>query len=39
MYVIQRLSLKKNTKQIRFWGKILGSEKDYYVAEGIAEGG
>lgn len=24
---------------MRLWGKILGSAKDYYVAEGIVEGG
>lgn len=24
---------------LRFWGKIKGSEKDYYVAEGTLEGG
>ena len=24
-------------KQVRFWGKILGSKKDYYIAEGISE--
>jgi len=24
---------------LRLWGKIFGSKKDYYIAEGIAEGG
>ncbi len=24
---------------MRLWGKILGSHKDYYVAEGVLEGG
>ena len=33
------LSVKKNTKQLRLWGKILGKERDYYVAEGLADGG
>lgn len=33
------LSVTKQAKQIRLWGKIFGSKKDYYIAEGIAEGG
>jgi hypothetical protein len=33
------LSIKKNTKQLKLWGKILTVEKDYYVAEGLADGG
>eukprot|EP00825_Cyclidium_porcatum_P039634 TRINITY_DN4852_c0_g1_i1.p1 TRINITY_DN4852_c0_g1~~TRINITY_DN4852_c0_g1_i1.p1 ORF type:complete len:497 (+),score=131.93 TRINITY_DN4852_c0_g1_i1:147-1637(+) len=33
------MSQKKAAKQVRLWGKILGSAKDYYVAEGIVEGG
>jgi len=24
---------------VRLWGKIIGSEKDYYIAEGQADGG
>ena len=31
--------MKKNTKQLRFWGKIIGKESDYYIAEGLADGG
>lgn len=30
--------MKKNAKYIRLWGKIIGSEKDYYIAEGQADG-
>ena len=26
-----------NIKNLRLWGKILGTEKDYYIAEGTAE--
>lgn len=26
--------MKTEALNIRFWGKILGSQKDYYVAEG-----
>ena len=37
--MIQTLSVKKNTKQVRFWGKVLGCGKDYYIAEGLADGG
>jgi hypothetical protein len=33
------LLLKKNAKQVKFWGKILGKDKDYYIAEGLADGG
>lgn len=24
-------------KQVKFWGKIMASQKDYYIAEGISE--
>jgi hypothetical protein len=24
---------------MRLWGKIVGTEKDYYIAEGVLEGG
>ena len=34
-----RLGIGKNVKSIRFWGKILGSKRDYYVAEGVVDGG
>ena len=27
------LAEKKNVRKIRFWGKIFGTEKNYYVAE------
>lgn len=37
--ISKTLSLKKSTKQLRLWGKIIGTEKDYYVAEGLADGG
>ncbi len=33
------MALQKSTKQLRVWGKILGREKDYWIAEGIADGG
>lgn len=36
---IKKLVVKKNAKQARFWGKILASGNDYYIAEGLAEGG
>lgn len=29
------MALRTKAYQIRFWGKILGSEKDYYIAEGV----
>lgn len=36
---LSKLVVKKNAKQVRFWGKVLGSGHDYYVAEGVADGG
>lgn len=27
----KKLALKVNAKEIRFWGKILARNKDYYV--------
>lgn len=38
-FLNQCLSVKKNTKQLKLWGKIIGTEKDYYIAEGLADGG
>jgi radial spoke head protein 4A len=35
--LIQKFSLKKNAKQVKFWGKIFTSEKDYYIIEGVAD--
>lgn len=32
---LKKLALENQAKEIRFWGKILCSKKDYYVAEGI----
>ena len=29
------MALKTEAVQMRFWGKILASEQDYYVAEGV----
>jgi hypothetical protein len=34
----KRFALKKNARQAKLWGKIIGSEKDYYVIEGQADG-
>lgn len=34
-----KLTVTKGAKQMRLWGKILCSGKDYYIAEGVAEGG
>lgn len=31
--------MKKNAKYLKFWGKIIGTQKDYYIAEGQADGG
>lgn len=31
---LKKLAIENQAKEIRFWGKILCSQKDYYVAEG-----
>jgi hypothetical protein len=36
---LERFSIVKQTKQLKFWGKIICQTKDYYVAEGLADGG
>eukprot|EP01016_Furgasonia_blochmanni_P049296 TRINITY_DN7467_c0_g1_i7.p1 TRINITY_DN7467_c0_g1~~TRINITY_DN7467_c0_g1_i7.p1 ORF type:complete len:482 (+),score=133.08 TRINITY_DN7467_c0_g1_i7:97-1542(+) len=38
MKSLTKLSQDKQAKQVRFWGKILGSTKDYWIAEGKLEG-
>ena len=39
MKSLKALAAKSGASQIRFWGKIYGIEKDYYIAEGNVEGG
>jgi len=34
---IEKLAAKTGTESMRFWGKICGTEGDYYIAEGIGE--
>jgi radial spoke head protein 4A len=36
---LKQLITKSGSPQIRFWGKIQGIEKDYYIAEGTLEAG
>lgn len=31
---LERFSILKNLDQVRFWGKIICQNQDYYVAEG-----
>ena len=31
------LALKSSAANLKFWGKVIGTEKDYYVAEGFVE--
>ena len=31
--------MTKQIKEVKFWGNILGREKDYYILECAAEGG
>ena len=35
---LTKLSITSGSEKIRFWGKIYGTEKDYYVAEGFIAG-
>jgi len=34
---LTKLAAKTNAKELRFWGKILGTQADYYVAEGLLD--
>lgn len=34
---MQGLAKTSGATSLRFWGKITGTEKDYYIAEGVAE--
>jgi len=34
---IKRLALLSGAHQLRFWGKIYGTQKDYLVVEGVLE--
>ena len=34
---IRRLALLSGASQLRFWGKIYGSKKDYWIAEGVLD--
>ena len=36
---IAKLAQKTGSSKIRFWGKIRGTQRDYYIAEGMLEGG
>jgi radial spoke head protein 4A len=33
---LKLLYRRENMRQLRFWGKILGTKRDYYVAQGIS---
>ena len=34
---LAKLALDTKANNIKFWGKIYGTEKDYYIAEGSLE--
>ena len=34
---LKKLTVDNNIANLRLWGKILGTEKDYYIAEGSTE--
>jgi hypothetical protein len=36
---LKSLSGKTGAGQLRLWGKIRGTQKDYYIAEGVLEAG
>jgi hypothetical protein len=35
---LKKLATDSGAKNVRFFGKIYGTEKDYYIAEGSLEG-
>lgn len=35
---LAELAQKTSATNLKFWGKIYGTEKDYYIAEGLVEG-
>ena len=39
MKSLKKLSQETSAGNVRFFGKIYGTEKDYYIAEGTLEGG
>ena len=36
---IKKFVASKSASQARFWGKINGTKKDYYIVEAVVEGG
>lgn len=36
---LTKLSTTSGSEKLRFWGKIYGTERDYYIAEGYVAGG
>jgi len=32
---LTRLAARANARELRFWGKIFGTENDYWIAEGL----
>ena len=39
MRSLKSLAKSSGATNVRFWGKILGTERDYYIAEGTCEAG
>ena len=36
---LKKFCASKQAAQVKFWGKIFGSVKDYYIVEAVVEGG
>ena len=34
---LRRLAILSGASQLRFWGKIYGQQKDYWIAEGVLD--
>jgi len=34
---LAKLAAETEARELRFWGKILGTKKDYWVAEGLLD--
>jgi hypothetical protein len=39
MKSLKNLARITGAQNLRLWGKIQGTEKDYYIAEGVYDGG
>jgi hypothetical protein len=36
---LKQLAIDKNASKLRFFGKVFGTQRDYYIVEAKVEGG